>query len=237
VGDVQPQASAAFGSSRVWRKARNESIGGAFVTPPRWFCALYVIYRTLAHAHTHTHTHTHTCDIIQQLRDALLEVISSSPHVSVQFERGVFGARQASDGIAADLIDRDGESLGEFDVVIDAMGVRPPTPRSSAHTHARAFFPLGRPSGISAIAKRKDSKQLATLGHALAGSMPMFRTCAPLCVDHHVQVHSTLRHHRVIDLGGGKSKNGLVLIHGVINSPEDSWTPNILAKMGLHGTM
>ena len=93
--------------------------------------------------------------------------MAASPHVSVHFERGVFDARPAVDGVSAELFDRDNKSMGEFDLVIDGMGV-----------------------------------------------------------------HSTLRHHRVQDLDRGKQKTGLVLIHGVINAPEESWSSELLAKMG-----
>lgn len=58
------------------------------------------------------------------LRDALLEAIAPRNNVCVQFEEGVYGIRTVREQPdMVQLLNRVGEPIGEFDVVIDGMGV------------------------------------------------------------------------------------------------------------------
>ena len=50
-------------------------------------------------------------------------------------------------------------------------------------------------------------------------------------------LHSTLRHHRVVDASGGKAFGGTVHIHGVINSPEAACGAPLLARLRKYGSV
>lgn len=50
-------------------------------------------------------------------------------------------------------------------------------------------------------------------------------------------VHSTIRQHRVLDKAGGKHSNGIVMLHGVIDDPETTWKPDLMARFQRHGSM
>lgn len=97
-----------------------------------------------------------------------------APHnnVKLHFEQGVFGIKHAKNGTSAELLDREGTSLGTFDLVIDGMGV-----------------------------------------------------------------HSTIRQRRVFDKSGGKHTNGIVMLHGVIDDPETTWSPETMRRFERHGSM
>eukprot|EP00658_Telonema_sp_P-2_P047788 TRINITY_DN36381_c0_g1_i1.p1 TRINITY_DN36381_c0_g1~~TRINITY_DN36381_c0_g1_i1.p1 ORF type:complete len:412 (-),score=80.37 TRINITY_DN36381_c0_g1_i1:261-1496(-) len=49
-------------------------------------------------------------------------------------------------------------------------------------------------------------------------------------------VHSPIRHHRVDD-PSGKIRTGELVIHGVIDDPESSFGPELLERLGLHGSL
>jgi hypothetical protein len=64
------------------------------------------------------------------LRDVLLEALAERGNTTVHYERGVGDIREvlsgsSSDGSSsmAELFDREGNSLGEFDLVVDSMGL------------------------------------------------------------------------------------------------------------------
>jgi len=63
----------------------------------------------------------------EKLREILLDALSKHAHASVHFDTATGGVREvvADDGgpSAAELFDREGKSLGEFDLVVDAMGL------------------------------------------------------------------------------------------------------------------
>ena len=105
------------------------------------------------------------------LRDVLLEAIAERKNTEVHFDTPVRDLRALVGG-GVELLDGEGSSLGEFDLVVDAMGL-----------------------------------------------------------------HSTLRHHRVDDAGGGKHFTGNVLVHGVIRSPDDACRREIADRMRRYGTM
>jgi len=59
------------------------------------------------------------------LRDVLLEALATRGNCEVYYERGAFDVKEVAGegGSRAELFDRDGASLGEYDLVIDAMGL------------------------------------------------------------------------------------------------------------------
>jgi hypothetical protein len=63
-----------------------------------------------------------------KLRDILLDTMEERDNVSVHFETGAGDVIEhpSEHGSISELIDRDGQSLGEFDLVIDAMGLHSP---------------------------------------------------------------------------------------------------------------
>ena len=67
------------------------------------------------------------------LRDALLEALATRGNCEVNYERGAFDVKEVGgDGASrAELFDRDGASLGTYDLVIDAMGL---------HSTLRQYF-------------------------------------------------------------------------------------------------
>jgi len=50
-------------------------------------------------------------------------------------------------------------------------------------------------------------------------------------------LHSTLRHHRVVDASGGKAFGGTVHIHGVINSPEAACGAQLRTRLRKYGSV
>jgi 2-polyprenyl-6-methoxyphenol hydroxylase-like FAD-dependent oxidoreductase len=57
-------------------------------------------------------------------------------NVTMHFETGVYGMRQAKDGVSATLLDRESGSLGDFDLVIDGMGVHSTLRQHRVHDKA-----------------------------------------------------------------------------------------------------
>mmetsp|Transcript_29942 Transcript_29942/g.89627 ORF Transcript_29942/g.89627 Transcript_29942/m.89627 type:complete len:529 (+) Transcript_29942:79-1665(+) len=74
------------------------------------------------------------------LRDALLEALATRGNCEVNYERGAFDVKEVGgDGASrAELFDRDGASLGTYDLVIDAMGLH------STLRQYRVHDPIGK---------------------------------------------------------------------------------------------
>ena len=77
------------------------------------------------------------------LRDILLDALAARGNTEVHYERGAWGCRRLPRGLGrlgaggAELLDREGKSLGEFDLVIDAMGLHSPLARRRRHVSRR----------------------------------------------------------------------------------------------------
>ena len=61
----------------------------------------------------------------EKLRDVLLDALAEHGNAEVLFDTAVMGIRElpGPDGSAAELLDEHGGSFGEFDLVVDAMGL------------------------------------------------------------------------------------------------------------------
>eukprot|EP00927_Polykrikos_kofoidii_P040116 TRINITY_DN34346_c0_g1_i1.p1 TRINITY_DN34346_c0_g1~~TRINITY_DN34346_c0_g1_i1.p1 ORF type:complete len:519 (-),score=82.75 TRINITY_DN34346_c0_g1_i1:109-1614(-) len=133
-----------------------------FIYAPRWM-----------QRHFRTHVGARPECNREKLRDILLDALKERG-TTVHFNTKAADIREvpAADGglSAAELFDQEGRSLGEFDLVVDAMGL-----------------------------------------------------------------HSTLRQHYVDD-PLGKHFGGMVMIHGSINDPEASFSPQLMARFAPYGT-
>ena len=96
----------------------------------------------------------------EKLRDVLLEAIEERANTSIRFDCGVWDIREGSRQNTAELLDRDSKTLGEFDLVVDGMGLH-----STLRQH-RVDDPTGKslmPSGLGSRPCSRTLTQTATV--------------------------------------------------------------------------